>query len=389
MQITPRRWLRWTAVLFGTAALGCSQQDRTLGPPQVRLNGEPSGQPQEAFFKAWSGTVQTSPIPTAVFGLVPSQYRIYVGMVADQPTLDFAGQYPGRLYVVGDEPETSPACIPPTKYDSIYHDFVVAIRGADPTARVSPAGFSEYNPPFDQCGTLAHSTTYAQQFYDAYVAAYGSAPPVDEWRFHDFGLKFHADTTAWKARVDSLVSWSVNHGAKMVLGSFGFTNENWESPSPVPLWQFLVYERQMLLWLQRQPNINQAIWWAYGSSMGYTFHPLYDDVNHVQTQEGQAYQFYPPAQIPTGVTAVGAANYGAKLQWTNTSTTWPLRADFYVKHTGSGSFVFSRSVYVGAGATDTGFWGFASGDQVKGLVLYYNGSTAGESSAYSNTILVH
>lgn len=372
--------------VYVVVALSCADQNRIAGPPPLRMKGEPAGQPQEAFFKAWSNTVQSSPIPTMVGGLIPSQYRQYVGFVADPATLTFASQYPGRLYINGDEPDTYPNCIPAAKYDTIYHDFVIAIRSVDATARFSPAGFSENNANYNPCPGLSHSTAYAQQFYDAYPAAWG-APPVSEWRFHDFGLDLWADTTAWKARVASAATWSVNHGANMVLGSFGFTNENWKSPSPVALSTFLYMERQMLLWLQRQANINQAVWWAYEAQLGYTFHPLVD-ANGVQTPEGQVYQWYPPAEIPTGATAVGAGSYGAKLQWTNTSNTWPIKVEFWVKPAGSSTFSLNRTVYPGVGGTDTGVWGFPYGSQVKGRVIYYNGTTIGEWSAWSNTVLV-
>src|SRR6185295_3344085 len=94
-------------------------------------------------------------------------------------------------YINGDEPDQY--CIPPYEYAGIYRAFVLAVRSADPAARVSPAGFAEPNgkccPPDDAvCAANMHSISYAQAFYDAHIQRFGMAPPVDEWRFHDFAI---------------------------------------------------------------------------------------------------------------------------------------------------------------------------------------------------------
>jgi hypothetical protein len=311
------------------------------------------------------------------------QYRQHVGFAWHPDYRAFAIANPGKLYIHGDEPDQAPSCITPSAYATMYHDFVDSLHAADPTAKVSPAGFAEPNP---DCNGGLHSTDYASAFVQAYTQQYGFAPPVDEWRFHDFGLNLWADTTAWKARVAAAAQWSVDHGAPMVLGSWGFINENWDSTKiSIPTFQY--YMRQMMLFLQRDVRINQAVWWSYDVDPWYS-HRLTTPTG-AQSPEGYTYQWYPPAEIPTGVSAAGASGRQVKIQWTNTSTSWPIAVDFWVKPSGPGIFSFNRRVYRGPGATNSGYQIFTYGDQVKGQVLYYNGTTSGELSAFSNIILAH
>ncbi len=384
---TTRRWFFLAMLLACTITIGCVEHDavgiKPVNPKMASVSTEP-------FFKSWWNTFITSPIQTQLgfgdVGLNAAQYRQAVGFVADQTTKNFASANPGKLYINGDEPDQS--CTPPSEYAVTYHTFVADIRSADPTAHFSPAGFAEYN---SACPGAPHATAYAQQFYNAYLQLYGSAPPVDEWRFHDLGLGTccgkGGDTTAWKDSVTVKAAWSVAHGANMVLGSWGFAD--WDSGSGwnAPLSVFLADLSQMMLFLQRDGRINQAVW-CYYSPVGACGVRYLVDASGVETQVGYMYQCPPPVQIPSGVNAVGAANYGAKLQWTNTSTSCQITAEFWVKPAGSYTFSFNRSVNVSAGGTDTGWWGFSHGSQVMGRVQYYNGTTPGVWSAFSNAVLV-
>ena len=143
------------------------------------------------FLVAWSRSFASDPIQTQNFSLDSRQNRQYGGWWPEENVLAFAVANPGRLYINGDEPDQW--CIDPHEYAGMYKLFVDKVRSVDPKARFSPAGFAE---PNDKCCTEGdeacrqrnHSTGYAQRFYDAYVQRYGGPPPVDEWRFHDFGL---------------------------------------------------------------------------------------------------------------------------------------------------------------------------------------------------------
>jgi hypothetical protein len=390
MNSTARTWRRVVTVLCVGVALACADQSRLLAPP-LRMNGEPPGQ-QEPFFKAWDwgGIWRTSPTQSQINGLDVRQYRQVVSFVVDTGTVyPFARANPGKLYINGDEPDQAhDPCTPPSAYAVTYHNFVADIRSADPTAHLSPAGFAEDN---SACPGGPHATAYAQQFYDAYLQLYGSAPPVDEWRFHDLGLgtccNNGGDTTAWKDSVTRKAAWSVAHGANMVLGSWGVAD--WDSGSGwnAPLSVFLADLRQMMLFLQRDGRINQAVWCSYSPSSGCGVRYL-ADASGVETQVGYMYQCPPPVQIPSGVNAVGPGSYGAKLQWTNTSTGCEIAAEFWVEPAGSYTWSLNRLLYFSPGRTDSGYWGFNQGDRVKGRVQYYDGTTPGVWSAFSNVVLV-
>lgn len=209
-------------------------------------------------FEAWSYGFSDGYIRTQYSGLDARQFRQEVSS-ADAFVLAFAQANPGRLYIDGDEPDQS--CTSPAAYATIYHDFVGAIRAVDPTAKFSPAGFAEPNgyccPPGADCSTM-HSVAYASDFYDEYMQQYGVAPPVDEWRFHNFGLTVATgDVDGWWAQVSNMAQWSINHGAHMVLGSFGFLG--WNEPAAT----FQNHMTQAMRLIYHDSRINQAVWWSY------------------------------------------------------------------------------------------------------------------------------
>jgi len=383
------------AALLCVIVSGCADQQPTgpklqpTGPklPRVARINNPAREPVpfNKFFVAWSRSYSASPIQTQMFALDTRQDRQYVDWWADQSVLSFASANPGRLYIVGDEPDQY--CISPYDYAGIYHDFVAAVRGADPTARVSPAGFAEPNdrccpdPVDEPCRSSMHSISYADQFYNAYVQRYGVAPPVNEWRFHDFGLSFAAgDMNGWWSRVDRAAAWSVSHGANMVLGGWGF--HGWREPVSA----FQEHLKQAIGRLINDNRINGAVYWSYEPWV-HSPRPLVNDDGSL-TPEGQTYA-NPLTDIPTGVKIVSPANGHAKLQWSNTTSAWAAEAEFWVQAPGSNSFVYHKTALVaGPGATQTPFDVFNIGDIVKGRVRYYNAYGQAAWSSFSNTVLM-
>ncbi|MGH9420145.1 MAG: hypothetical protein ACRD3J_09235, partial [Thermoanaerobaculia bacterium] len=197
---------------------GCADQLAT--EPIVASAAHVADVPFNKFFVAWSQGYIPGPIATQQFALDARQDRQYVDWWTNPDVLAFASANKGRTYIDGDEPDQH--CYAPDDYAASYHSFVTAIRGADPTARLSPAGFAEPNyhccppPGVEPCVSGMHSIGYAQQFYDAYIQRYGEAPPVNEWRFHDFGTAFAVgDLDSWWSRVETDVAWSEAHGANM------------------------------------------------------------------------------------------------------------------------------------------------------------------------------
>jgi hypothetical protein len=320
-----------------------------------------------------------------MFALDTRQARQYAGWWPDQSVLSFASANPGRLYIIGDEPDQY--CFAPYDYAGIYHDFVAALRGADPTAQVSPAGFAEPNyhccpPPGEEpCLSSMHSTGYADQFYNAYVERYGVAPPVNEWRFHDFGISFAiGDVNGWWSRVDNEAAWSVSHGANMVLGAWGFPG--WSEPASA----FQEHLKQAIGRLMNDARINGAAYWSYGPWV-HSPHYLVNDDGSL-TPEGQTL-VNPLTDIPTGAKIVGSANGQATLRWSNTTSAWAAEAEFWVQAPGSNSFVYHNAELVaGPGAKQTPVVVFNVGDSVKGRVRYYNVYGQAAWSSFSSPVLM-
>jgi hypothetical protein len=109
----------------------------------------------------------------------------YCATMLNTVILPFAAAHRGHHYVLGDEPDQY--SVSAADYAAWYRTFTSAVLAVDPTARFSPAGFAEPNL---QPSADGHFTTYAENFYNAYLAAYGVAPPVNEWRFN-LGLSPH------------------------------------------------------------------------------------------------------------------------------------------------------------------------------------------------------
>lgn len=225
------------------------------------------------FFSAWTEVFKNSPIPLQTFTLNLGQERQFVDWYVKRETLDFAANNPGQIYIIGDEPDQF--CMKVEEFAAIYNSGVKAIRGVDPTARFSPAGFAEPNPV---CGTEKHSINYAEKFYDEYVRQFGSAPPVYEWRFHDFALNnVEGDIEGWWKRISTMADWSIAHGAKMYLGSWGFLG--WRAGIENAI-------TQMKPRLLNDPRITGACWWSFDAWVDST-HPLL--VNGLLTPIGQSY----------------------------------------------------------------------------------------------------
>jgi hypothetical protein len=370
------------AALLCVSVSACGDQQ----PVGLELAGvaRVSDVPFNKFFVAWSQTYSASPIQTQLFSLDARQDRQYADWWPTDAVLAFARANPGRLYIVGDEPDQW--CYTPGDYAGIYHDFVAGVRSADPTARVSPAGFSEPNekccPPDDLvCQTSMHSISYADQFYNAYVQRYGVAPPVNEWRFHDFGLSFAVgDVNGWWSRVQSEASWSVSHGANMVLGAWGFMR--WRESEPA----YQEHMKQAIGRLMSDKRINGAVYWTKEPWIN-SVYPLVDAAGNI-TPEGQTF-VNPLTDVPTGLKMVGSASANANLRWSNSTLAWPVEAEFWVQAAGTSSFVYKKTELVaGPGGTQTPADAFNVGDVVKGRVRYYNAYGQAAWSDFSNAVLM-
>jgi len=375
------------AVVLCLIVTGCVDR-QPVEPRAASIPAAASTQsvPFTKFFTAWSQSYSSTPIETQTFGIDTRQDRQYSDKYINQELLSFAGSHPGQLYLHWDEPDQY--CIAPDEYAGIFHNFVEVVRRVDPTARFAPGGFAEPNyyccpPPGEEpCVSSKHSVGYADQFYNAYVQRYGEAPPVSEWRFHDFGLSFASgDMNSWWSRVDREAAWSVAHGAPMVLGGWGFFG--WSEPMPL----FQEHLKQAMGRIMNDARIIGAVYWTREQWGDYTSHYLVDAAGNL-TPAGQTF-VNPLTDIPTGLKIIGSANGQAKLRWSNTTSAWATEVEFWVQSAGSNSFVYQTTERVtGPGATQTSFATLKVGDRVKARVRYYNVYGQAPWSQFSNTVLL-
>lgn len=369
---------------------GCGDQKAT-GPedtgPKVSGVARDTNVPYDRFFIAWSQTHSSGPIQTQTFALDTRQERQWAWYPEDN-VISFARANPGRLYIVGDEPDQY--CMAPSDYAQLYHDFVVGVRAADPSARFSPSGFAEPNykccPLPDDviaaCWYEKHSVLFADGFYNAYIQRYGSPPQVDEWRFHDFGLRFGpGDIDGWWQRISFLAGWSVDHGAKMVLGAWGF--HSWRESDAV-------YQEHMKIAMGRilaDPRINGAVYWSREQWAG--------EINYLENSDGSltaAGQTFvnPLTDVPYSVSMVSTSNGRAKVQWANTTAAWGAEVEYWIRPAGSDTFVYSHTERVPAlGAAQTPVDAFRIGDTMKARVRYYNAYGQAGWSPFSEPVVMN
>jgi hypothetical protein len=372
------------AALLCLTVSSCVDQE-PVGPERFQV-ARSQTVPFNQFFVAWSQSHSSSPIQTQTFALDARQERQWAWYV-NESVVRFARDNPGRLYIVGDEPDQD--CMRPADYAVIYHDFVAGIRNADPTARVSPSGFAEPNykccPLPDDvpapCWSEKHSIGYADQFYNAYIQKYGVAPPVNEWRFHDFGLRSPlGDMDGWWARIDREAAWAVAHGANMVLGAWGLLG--WREPAS----SYQEHLKQAMGRILNDSRINGAVYWSHEQWAGELHYLM--NADGTLTPEGQTYS-NPLTDIPIDVTTIAANDGSAMLRWTNTTAAWAAEVEFWVKAPGSDSFVYNKTERVGVlGARETPSLAFAGGYSVKGRVRYYNAYGQAGWSSFSEPIAI-
>lgn len=237
--------------------------------------------PARNRFYAWTPAIKPSHgIPLQSFQLDTGQDRQLVGWTGCDPSqspaptwnrtgvLDFARNHPGSSYIFLDEPaQRDGACdsVSPQQYAIAYHDFTMTLRGVDPSARLSPAGFEQ---PEGGKPNQLHFTDYAASFLNEYRNLFGVNPPVWEWRFHAFAYDpddpsdpyDSHDLDKWRGWVNQAASWASTNSIlrrPMVLGSFGFP----ATPDQTPAVQHSMV--QMMNHIKSIPSIVGAVWWNY------------------------------------------------------------------------------------------------------------------------------
>ncbi len=112
----------------------------------------------------------------AVFG---AHQRLYlVESKSDWANLpDIARQHRGEWWQFGNEPnDPNQDNLSPAEYAARYHDFYFALKAADATASIIPAGVANAD------------WRWADAFREAYRARFGRYPRVDGWSIHNYLL---------------------------------------------------------------------------------------------------------------------------------------------------------------------------------------------------------
>ncbi|HUM70784.1 MAG TPA: hypothetical protein PLK31_18295, partial [Chloroflexota bacterium] len=110
----------------------------------------------------------------------PDSYSYTLGSGNNNIQVAAAGN-PGAIWLVGNEPDRRDwqDDIEPQVYAKAYHELYLAVKAADPSARV-------------YAGTIVQPTPLRLQYLDMvllnYLQRYGTTMPVDGWSIHNFIL---------------------------------------------------------------------------------------------------------------------------------------------------------------------------------------------------------
>jgi hypothetical protein len=246
----------------------------------------------------------------------------------------FAQQYPGHLYILGDEytghcvvPGQDPVTcqhVTPEIYADWYHQFTSEIRSVDATARFAPAGLG-----IDQ-------TAVAEAFRVYYHAAYGVPPPVYEWRFHG------GELGPWSA-VENAAAWSVSRGATM-MWSFGFFH------SSHPDWSAHAYN--LMAAANADWRIHHVSYWSYDGDTANPQHNLVDAAGNL-TPIGNVYKSFSlgtPSSPRNSVMEIGDFNGDGYADFANHDTSTGV----FSIHLNNGVGGFSATPWSAGGTTAVG-----------------------------------
>jgi hypothetical protein len=212
-------------------------------------------------FSAWAYAWTDSDIPLQFAGTFDprsGRQRLPDDIEVNNPSQlqAWAIAYPGHTYIIGDEPDLG--CVPAATYAATFRNYSQTVLAVDPTAKFANGGFG-WGTPTD-CPTAPTNTAYAQAFITAYVAAYGVAPPVAEWRFNMFPVNpANITNGTYQTAVSNAAAWSVANGKLMVL-SFGFWEPAFVAMSSV---QIEPYMRSLMYTFNTDWRIGGVAYWNY------------------------------------------------------------------------------------------------------------------------------
>lgn len=127
----------------------------------------------------WHISCQRGEDPVLTAGMECAQLVGVTGGVSEFDVAmlrEIAARNPGRLWLVGNEPDVIwQVNATPEQYAHLYHDVYEALKEADPTCQVAIGGISQVTPL---------RLRYLDEVMAAYANAYGRPMPVDVWNIH-------------------------------------------------------------------------------------------------------------------------------------------------------------------------------------------------------------
>ena len=117
---------------------------------------------------------------------------------------EIARQHRGEWWQFGNEPnDPNQDNVSPQVYAARYHDFYFALKAADATAMIVPAGIANAD------------WQWADAFREAYRARFGRYPLVDGWSIHNYLLdkcEDALDANRFESRIGAFHDWMARVG---------------------------------------------------------------------------------------------------------------------------------------------------------------------------------
>lgn len=245
-------------LVLAFGARGFKTPEYPPSPPQgygVALGYQIGGQSElDALGQVWYLDYE---FETPLYQSHPRLYFVTLtGNQSDIPRV--ARQHRGQWWTFGNEPnDPKQDNIPPSAYVKPYHDFYFGLKAADSQAHIIPTAVANAD------------WRWLDEWRESYRAKYGTFPPVDGWRFHNYLLdtcQGATDVTEFRTRAIDFRNWVRQIGDDMkpvFMTEYGVLYGNGCCGCPlIPPAVVIEYMRATTLWLQQSQIVHAWSWFA-------------------------------------------------------------------------------------------------------------------------------
>lgn len=190
----------------------------------------------------------------------------------------------GAWWAVGNEPnDPNQDDRTPEEYAVFYHDFWHWAKGIDKGCRITPAGIADAD------------WRWADDFREAYRAAYGDYPPVDGWNIHNYLLEttispYNVDE--FKRRILAFRHWMMQIGEDdkpLFLTEFGVLYGTGCCERPVdPPELTIAFMHETVTWLATTDHVQYWAWFIANNAREFNG-GLFDENGQI-TAYGEMYR---------------------------------------------------------------------------------------------------